>query len=412
MADLVTMTDNQRPSLLRSLGILLFALVVLFPACTDTPTAITSVGGSLIEDNFFVRDTTLQVDTAASFRQTVPMDSSLTLFAYPDNVVELVGKAGKYTAYTALQFPPSVVPNRDTINVLSATLTLRMVSWYGDSSGTCAFTIHKITQGWTQQRLTWDSVQTGFYESGIVRGSYSGPVDADTQVIAVELDTSMVREWIQNATYTSYGILLVPTASATVVRGINSFENDSTSFWPSLRVVAQNVAGTTLDTTDYQYGIDTFVGDVENLTTDPALLYIQAGIVYRSRLTFDVSSIPRGSLISSAELTLVRDPSTSRPSKFSAAPLVFAHVLNSETDYLSFESQSSSAQQVETTDTFRVDLRHAVQAWIKQNNFGILLRANTANEFNGFDLITFFNQIAANDAVRPKLRVKYIIQTM
>ncbi len=413
MANIVTITDSVRRGFHRWWGMLLFAIAIMVPACSDTPTALTSVGEGLIQDAVNIRDTTLQVVSDTSFRQTVPMDSSVSLFGFRGNVVELVGKTGNYTAYTALQFPPSVMPNRDTINVISATLNLRMVSWYGDSSGTCAFTVHKILQGWTQQRLTWDSVQAaGFYESGIVRGSYSGPVESDTQVVSVDLDTAMVREWIQNSSYTSYGILLVPAASASVVRGINSFEQDSTSFWPSLRVIAQNTAGTTLDTTVYQYGFDTFVGNVENLTPGPALLYVQAGIVYRSKLTFDVSSIPRGSLISSAELMLVRDALSSRVSKFSPAPLAVANVLFSDTDYLSFESQSSSAEQVGTTDTFRIDLRHAVQSWIKQNNYGILLRASTANEFNGFSLITFFNRTAANPAVRPTLRVKYIRQTM
>ena len=408
----MTTTDTRRHHVLRTMGTLLWAFALLLPACTDTPTAITSVGGSLLEDNLNLRDTTFTAASATSFRQTLPMDSSLTLYGFRNNTVDLVGRSGNYTAYTALWFPPSVMPERDTINVLSATLTLRLVSWYGDSAGTFAFTTHKITQGWTQGGLTWDSVQTGFFESGIVRGSYTGRVEADTQTVAVTLDTSMVREWFQSETISSYGILMVPTPSSSVVRGINALESDSTSLWPTLQVIAQNTAGTVLDTTTYYYGYDTFVGNVENLATDPTLLYVQSGIVYRSRLTFDVSSIPRSALINTAELTLVRDPSSSRASKFSAAPLVVAHVLESETDYLAFEFTPWSAGQQEATDTFRVDLRHAVQVWIKHNNYGVLLRAGTANEFDGFDLITFFGQTAVNEAVRPKLRVKYIIQTL
>jgi len=399
----------QQKSAGRILLALLCGATLFLSACSDTPTEINSVGGSLTEQNILTRDTTFLLTSSASFKQVVPMDSSYGYYGTSDNSTDLVGRNKGYTAYTVLRFSATSIPDRDTINVVSAKLTLHLISWFGDSSASFGFTVHKITTGWSQQGLVWDSVQAGFYESGIVRGSYSGTVEADTQIISVDLDTSMVREWMQPTTISSYGILLAPTPSTNVIRGINASSFDSTSYWPTLEVIAENIAGTVRDTTTFIYGIDTFVGNLDNLVTNPALLYLQSGVVYRSKLTFDVSTIPRGTLISSADLMLVRDPASSSASKFIAAPLALANVLLSESSLLSFESGSSSAEQVGTTDTFKIDLRHAVQLWLRGNNYGVLLRAPSWSEFNSNASIAFYNQNATTEALRPKLKVKCII---
>jgi hypothetical protein len=378
-----------------------FALAVMFAACSDTPTESNSVGDSLLSKNLVVRDTTLQSVASTSFRKYTPMDSR----------VNLVGHHGNYSAYTALQFFSSGFPNRDTIQVVSATLKLRLVSWFGDSTGTFAFDVHKVTQSWAQQTLQWDSIQTGFYESSVVRGSYSGGIVADTEFISVSLDTSMVREWLQPATVTSYGIILVPTTSCSIVRGINEFDYDSTQYYPTLLVIARNNAGTVQDTATYASGGDTFAGNIDDLSSNPSLLYLQAGVVYRSTIKFDVSGIARGSLIQSAELLLVRDPATTILTKFSGDPAISAHVLMG-TDSSNFEASSTTGQQVSGTDTFSVDLRHAVQLWIKGPNYGLLLRTTSLKEFESFDLYTFHTQAAASPAVRPRLKIRYVFPTL
>ncbi len=394
------MTEG-RPRLLRCsicTTTTVLAVALALGACSEIPTENNSVGETLISKNVVIHDTTIAPTGNSTFRQYVPMDSRM----------DLVGRTGNYTALTALQF--TGLPERDTIQVVSATLTLRLVSWYGDSTGTLAFNVQKITQSWSQTTLQWDSIQTGFYESGPIRGSYTGQVLADTQVINVALDTSMVRAWLQQALGTTYGIMLVPTTSCTVVRGINAFDYDSTQFYPTLQVIAQNPAGTVRDTNSYTLGVDTFVGNIDNLASNQSLLYLQAGVVYRSTLSFDVSGIPRGAVIDTAQLSLVQDLSTTRVSKFSGTPTIEAHIFTAAGNNSSFEVSSTTGQQVNATDTFSVDLRHAVQVWIKGLNYGLLLRVSSATEYTSCDLYTFYDQAAASTALRPRLRIKYVVQ--
>lgn len=392
----------------RTANAFLLVAALTLAACSETPTETDSVGAVLVPNTLSIRDTSLSAGSWATFKQTVPMDSATDAFGYKVNITDLVGRTGHATANAAINF--TSLPNRDTIQVLSATLTLRLVSWFGDSAGTFACTAHKILTGWTASGLTWDSVQTGFYESGIIRGSYGGRVEADTQVISLQLDTAIVREWLQPSTITSNGILLVPSQTTSVVRGINAFGYDSTQFWPTLTVICRNTAGTVLDTTQYTSGIDTFVGTVDDIATNTALMYLQSGVAYRSTLQFDVSGIPRGALINTAELRLVRDPSASRISKFSGSPQFSVHVLLSGSDYTMFENDPVVASQVEATDTFAVDIRHAVQIWLKGSNSGLLLRATDLSEFNSFDRYALHGPSAQNEAVRPRLKIVYSLQ--
>ena len=286
-------------------------LAVLVVSCSEDPTEQNALLAPLPFVGVAVRETTITATTGSSFRRSLPMNGA----------INLVGRNGNYTAISVFAFYSNYFPIRDTVNVISARLSLRAANFFGDSTGSFGFTAHRISRSWSAGFTNWDSVQTGFYDASTVRGSYTGGVGADTEKITVELDTAMVREWLRTVgtgnTDTKYGFVLVPTAGTGVVRGFHSFESDSTAYVPTLQIIAQNASGTVRDTASYSLGIDTFVGDNDALVSKPELLYVQAGIVYRSLLTFDVSSIPRGSTVHLAELQLERDPVTSKINRFS-----------------------------------------------------------------------------------------------
>ncbi len=387
-------------------GLLATALAMTVSACSDEPTEANSIVATLPLTNFQVKDTTIQAVSGRSFRQYVAMNGG----------INLIGRNGSFVAYSAVGFTPANFPARDTINVVSATLTLHAVTWYGNSNSTFGFTAHRIIPSWSSNTLTWDSVQTGFYEDA-VRGSFSATAGADTQTILVDLDTAMVREWFQTSTSTTttkYGIALIPTpATQTLVRGLVAFGSDSTSYLPTLTVIAVNVAGTTRDTSVFNSGVDTFVGNVDPPLSDPGLLYLQAGIVYRSTLHFDLSGIPRGAIINSAELLLERDPLTCRLSKFVTDTVVAPHLLQSATDSTSFDAEDGTSfgrRKAGSAYTFSFNIRRHVQSWLRGPNDGLLLRTTASSEFSTPDLYSFFSPAAANAAVRPRLKMIYSIK--
>lgn len=397
------MVDGKR-SRMQWVGLWIAAgLVTAASSCSDEPTALNSVGTQLLRTRVVVKDTTLGATASSSFRQPVSMDGN----------VNLLGRSGNHVAYALVQFTSSLLPHRDTVNVLSAELIFRAVTWFGDSTATFGFTVHKITEGWNEASFQWDSLslKPNFYESAS-RGTFSGVVQSDTQTITVPIDTGMVREWLQPRTITQYGVILIPTAGTNVVRGLNAFyfntEPDSIKYYPTLRVIARGINTSTPDTSTYIYGFDTFVGNVTSLTNDPELMYLQAGVAYRSRIQFDLTSIPKGAIINEAQLTLVENSAANKLTKFSGEKTIAGHLLVSATDTTRFESFGELGK-ISSANIYTMKIRHAAQGWVRGTafNHGLLLRNISSNEFSSFDLYTFYNQTAADSTRRPRLKIIY-----
>jgi hypothetical protein len=179
-----------------------------------------------------------------------------------------------------------------------------------------------------------------------------------------------------------------------------------------VEVIAVNTSQTVRDTALYRLGQDTFVGNIDNLHSTPdSLIYLQSGVVYRSTLKFDVSFIPEGAIVNSAELLLDRHPPTTQLTKFShPRDSIAAHVLLSATDNNIFESRNWIGVIKEgTVHTFKVDVRRGVQLWVNGSNNGLLLRATSPSEFSSFDLYTFYNERASDSALRPRVRIVYSV---
>ena len=395
---------NVRNTWTRMLKPLSFSFVVAITtvSCSDEPTLLnTPDPSSFIRGDVVIDSTSVVAVNGSSFKKVLPMGGSQ----------DIVGRWGNYSALTAIRFFQASFPTRDTIQVISATLRLRAISWFGDSTAPLRFSAYRISKTWTPSGVTWDSVQAaGFYEAAPLRGTYDNAISADSEYIYINLDTAMVRGWFASGTRDSnFGVLLVPNLSAQVGRGFTPFNAaDSARFYPQLEVIARGVAGGAQDTTRDSTGYSTFVGNIDNLNSNPALLYAQAGVVYRSILQFDVSAIPRGAIIASAELLLDRDPATSRLYKFTRDTIVGLHVLLSQGDS-TFEAQGAyGSRKSGTPYTFSFDVRHAVQRWIRDPNYGLILRA--LSEFNNLDLYTFHGQLAADPALRPRINIKYVIE--
>lgn len=372
--------------------------------CSDEPTAANALVAALPLTTISVHDTTIVANGSSSFRQYVPKNGT----------VNLVGARGNYTAKSAITFYPSYFPNRDTALVFSATLTLRFVTRIGDSTEQFAFNVYLITRGWSEGSLTWDTLQAGFYDPTVIRGSYSGQAGSDSQFVSIPLDTAMVRQWLATATSTTntkYGILLVPASGCTVVRGFWEFGyGDSSSYWPQLQIIAGSPSGYPRDTAVYDQGIDSWAGNIDNLASNPQLVYVQAGVDYRAVLNFDVSFLPRGSVINSAVVFLQKDPLTSRLTKFTSDSSFTLSTVLSSTDRTVIDAEFVSiARQAGTVLTYTGDMRRPVQIWIHGGtNFGVNLRPNSTMDPVSLDLLTFFNE-QAPPALRPRLKIKWSI---
>jgi hypothetical protein len=380
-------------------------LATLLAGCSDEPTSSNSVGTQLIPGNVVTQTITLRPYGSTSFRHNTAMDGR----------TNLVGKSQQlgYDASMMLRF--LYLPIRDTVRVLSAKLQLRAVTWFGDSAGTLGLDAHVITRNWGQTTLTYDSL-AGLWNTGssALTSPYVSTVGRDTEFVTLSLLPSVVQSWLDDTTSAyNYGIALVPTAACNVVRGFNAFDYDSVTFYPKLTIIAQGVNTNLPDTTEYQtYGQDTFVGNADNLVTDPTLIYLQSGVAYRSILRFDCTGIPRGATINRASLTLTFDPAGLKLNRFTGDTAIVAHRIASTTDSTQFEAYSTrGSSSLRDSATLAIDLRHHVQTWLRDasQNSGVLLRMPDASEYTSAGRFTFFNQNAADSTKRPRLVVTYSV---
>lgn len=376
------------------------AVALLAGGCSDDLTEATALRGAFIRTDLLIRDTTIAPAASRSTRQYVPMNGRLNL----------LGRRGGYEARTLVKFISASLPDRgDTVTVVSAQLRLRLEGWFGDSTGTFAFEVFRVTAPWAAQTARWDSLPA--VDESVVRGSYTGFVTADTQVISVALDTGMVRGWLRPQAVTQEGILLRPATGCAIVRGIHVFQLDSVQFYPTLIVIARNASGTVQDTAEYAIGIDTFVGNHDDPVPGGERLFTQSGVVWRTRMTFDVSFIPRGAVVNSAELILLRDSSTSRLTRFVPDSTLLAGTRTSATDSNAVDALPAAARwSGAAADTAALDLRRAVQLWVAGTNHGLLLRNSAVSELSSFSLLSFYNERAADPAKRPALRIRYAVE--
>jgi hypothetical protein len=403
------MSDGRISRRLRALAVLAgtaFAAATM-PGCSEDPTEANALVASLPLADVIVKDTTIVATGGTTFKQFIPLDGNLNL----------VGKSGNYYAYSALTFYPSLFPVRDTAQVYSAKMTLHCVTWFGDSTGRLAFNVYRITRGWTQSNVTWDTVQAGFFDQTVARTAdgqpFSSGAGPDTQTVTISLDTAMVRQWLSTSTSTTdtkFGIVLVPTAGSNIIRGFTAFDYDSVSFQPHLTIIAGSPTGPSRDTAVYYQGIDTFVGNIDNLNTNPQLMYVQAGVDYRSSINFNVSFIPRGAIINNAELLLQKDPATTHITKFTTDTALTAQTITSASDPTLLDGVAATGRRKDGTGlTFSTNLRRTVQLWVHGQNYGVVIRPSGLVEYNSLDLLTFYNYQAANAALRPKLKIIYSI---
>jgi len=401
------MTDRRITGRLRRLappaGAALRTLSVLcalaLGSCSEDPTEANALHANLPLANLVVRDTTILSRGTSTYRRYIPLDGR----------INLIGQTGNYTALAPIEFYPSYFVLNDTARVDSAKLKLHFVTWFGDSTGRLAFNVYRITRGWSQTRLTWDTVQAGFYES-MVRGTSVTGAARDTQDVFIALDTAMVRQWLltpTSTTDTKYGFILVPSAGCSIVRGFTAFDSDSLRSQPTLEVYTRSPT----DPSRYNAGLDTFVGNIDNLNQNPQLIYMQAGVGYRATMDFDVSFIPRGAIINIATLQLQRDPSTSRFTRFTGDTAFSVQASLSPSDPTLLDGVLSTGRRVAgTANTFSADARRPVQLWLQGSNYGLTLRSSQADEYSSFDLMTFFNEQASDTLKRPRLKIIYSTQ--
>jgi hypothetical protein len=364
--------------------------------CNEEPTSV-GIGLLSSQDLVQVDTTTITAVSGTTIRNRINTGSSGDI---------MVGKFQGYEARAVLRFT-GVPDTLQSATVLSAYLILKANYRFGDPQGNLAFSVNKMVQGWTESGVNWDSISTGSYVQTMTT-PFSGAI-GDTDSVAVSLDPNLMNDWFQSAADSQAieGIILVPTDASNKIVGFNSFQSSDALETP--RLVVTFMSGTVQDTLTLAYGEDAYVANIDNLNSDPNLLYVQAGVAYRSIVKFDVSSIPSHVGIHQAMLELTLNPSTSilsSTSSFNSQSvdsllsyfLVTSDSVDNSSYILGHRLNPDSA-------VYSFAITSDVQHWINgKPNLGVQIEAWA--ESSKLDLFTFYLG-SANASLRPRLRIVY-----
>jgi hypothetical protein len=245
----------------------------------------------------------------------------------------MVGKNGNYDAKGLVRFS-GLSADYDSATVNSATLILNYRNYYfpvsmSDSLAQIEFDVYKINRNLNFSTITLDSVNSSTFGT-VSQGNYTGSPTADSQDVNISLNTTMIKDWLENAADTgyankNYGIVLSPGNSSRVVKAFYSgLLSISENLRPKLKIIVTKNGDTdTLVTT-----VSSTISLVNtSILSGNETFSLQAGISYVQVMKFDLSKLPSTATINDVQLFLTLDSANSQFSK-QTSHTIFGQYIN------------------------------------------------------------------------------------
>ena len=221
------------------------------------------------------------------------------------------------------------------------------------------------------------------------------------------IDPAVVLSWMKNAADTSleknYGIYLKPVDNSGKVVGFQAFTSTSSQAAKLTLIIEKT--GSYVDTINGFIFSDVSVvdGDLPLLPAED--IAVQSSISVNSIIVGDLSIVPEGIVINSAELTIQRDSiNTLTGSSF-------------DNSLKAFFVEDSTAKEVDEGGAFTLslkdnsysgDITSYVRIWINEmRNHGVMLRSG--DDIEGLELFALKGS-TANFAERPSLKIVYTVK--
>ncbi|MCL5029740.1 MAG: hypothetical protein M1480_12075 [Bacteroidetes bacterium] len=384
---------------------LLFILIgissFIFYSCNDNPT---SAGLNLLKNDYInVKQIDSYTDSikqsSTDFKRSVPLGISSTL---------LVGNDDNVTSSSLIQF--SIVLDDSVkqdllagkVNIISSNINLYPIYTFGDTNASMDFSVHKVLTSWDPNVIDGDNASSISYD----QADLSSNRTFTDSLVTFAIDNTLVTGWLKYVADTTtqpavYGIYLIPNSNSKKVVGFQALSIGS-SYPSTLHVVLQK-PGVYQDTLTFYPIQDASIvtGSLPNLSSDE--FAVQGGLTVNSKLWFDISAVPKNTVINHALLTLTIDTLSSK----------IGTDLTNSLDVRLFKDTSNVA--FDTTQIFTLarsgnifqgDITPYVQSWIDSGtNLGILLQVT--GQGSNLDLFAIKGSNAADRSLRPRLQLTY-----
>lgn len=364
-------------------------LVLAASGCSDEPNG---VGAGLLPGSDSLRVSTAEVRATGdtTFLRRI-RGSSTTLLLGSDQGVQ---------ARTLLLFAGlSLVPSSATLD--SAVLRLRIVYHFKDSSGFAGIEAHRFTRPFTAESFTWDTTTAAGAYSDTVSGSLLQSITPADTLIAVRIDTALIRQWMQTD---NGSMILLPTGNTVI--GIGNTTSATADTRALLTVSYHDSADTTI-TLARAATLGAFVAD-GTIPMPSDRVVLQSGVVTRGIIRFDSLPIPRQASITQAFLELPIDTAASLLNSYSNDNLIVYLLRGTTAPWDSVALGTAGTPVTENGQKFyRAGVKSTVQQWLtRQPNLGIVVRAT--GEFNTLDRFVLYGAEAA-PGLRPRLKITYTV---
>lgn len=374
----------------------------LFISCTDEPSSlgIELIGSENISAKIFDTAVDSAEQTSSYFKKVIPLGTADWL---------LIGKRQEITASALMKFVfglPDSLKNdliAENINVLDSWIIMRTRYVYTDSMESMNFTVHEVNSSWSSTAFTIDSLSKLNYEPSDVSSQFT---ITDT-LYTFHIDGSLPLSWMTNAAdktlESNFGIYLDPTDASNKVIGFQAFTAISSEA-AKLFVVIEK-PGVYVDTINGFISADISLvdGPIPNLQSD--LICTQSSVSIKSKLIFNLESVPPGIIINKAEIFITPDSTVSvKGSSFNnslrLSYLKYADSLNTEGNPVSLPFKDKK---------YSGDITSFVRNWIDtKNNNGILIESGSPA--SGLELFALKGSNYAEISERPRLRITYTIK--
>lgn len=390
--------------MIKKIFLLLFAIIIIIqiPSCSDEPNTF---GIGLLDPDFIVLDTlNTTIDsvaqTSSTFKTVVSLGAS-------DNL--LVGKKDNIEASFLIKFVLGLTDSLKTdINSGATTITeakVKLINTYqwGDSTAAFNLTAHNVTSNWSSIGFTSDSLHSASFNYDATNSA--SLLNLADSVKTFNLDPNLIKTWLQSVIDTSLKTnkgLYVKSASSDKVLGFQA----KTSFLvnqPELQVVIKK-AGVYTDTLTYFPEGDVSVVDGPLPTIGATDIAVQSGLVINSKVWFDVSSIPSGSIINRAKLFLKTDTLLTIKGTNIVDAILVSNIVDSTNKII--DSTISQENLFPSGIGYEGLVTTFVQSWIGNGkNEGLLLSPSVG--IDGVDLFVLKGSGTTVFADRPRLEIIY-----
>ncbi len=367
-----------------------FGLLLSVTACNTLP-----VGYDQVRDRVTgTADTTLLLDTAASYSRYAPLGGSSLLY---------LGKDASYVSQIVLRF--SIL---DTMSLDSIT-SFQLVLHQPDTLRTMSFVCRPCSSAWTESGVSWQMADSfdhwltpggDFLPEILATGTMAGD-SAMFDFRYVEFDSAL-RAAIRN-----YGVGIFPQDTGIVA--IHAGTSSNTAKAPRLRVT-YTVKGkkTTRVIND---AADASLIDTVATNSQPYDLLVGSGVAFRTWLAFNIDSIPPEATIAKADLRFKPGTKYRRTDTLvlGASRLTESFIQKGAT--ARYESPPSAyARYIVPADSdtaVSIDIRSMVQLWTSRSdttpNHGLLITASP--EWSAL----FRFRIPRSGPDAPRLDIQYVL---